>query len=71
MLKAHNGGVAACMMQLTKVTSAYLKFLDEGIAMYKQLVAKLQWEYGDVGATVEVSGAARYSGVHMHCANTT
>jgi hypothetical protein len=32
-----------------------LKFLDDGIAVYKQLVAKLQWEFGDVGASVEVS----------------
>lgn len=49
-------------VQLLKMTSAYLKFLDEAIATYKQLVAKLQWAFGNVGATVEVR-----SGTHGSC----
>ena len=44
-------------IQLAKLKSAYMKFLDEAVAAYKRLVVRLQWAYGEVGpaGVVEVS----------------
>ncbi|KAF5836046.1 hypothetical protein DUNSADRAFT_6516 [Dunaliella salina] len=40
--------------QSAMLTTAYTKFLASAEEAYKRLVARLQWELGDVGAAVEV-----------------
>ncbi|GAX73413.1 hypothetical protein CEUSTIGMA_g865.t1 [Chlamydomonas eustigma] len=40
--------------QQAKLRSAYWKFLEESVTFYSRLVWRLQWAFGDVGATMNL-----------------
>lgn len=45
--------------QIQKLTTAYLKFLDDAVAAYRRLVWKMQWVWGPQGAAVEVDASVQ------------